>query len=226
MQTLAYALGIAEDLLVPISLFLLAGALLVPSRRRAKRAIVLALVLAVTVAQPFGIVARPVSGPPDGAKPIGTTAIHVARLFGTVPILPFALYREEFLGPVGDQAPTAAVKARSWFWLPILTNATKIKDICGNEDPCWGTIANSESGPSNALTLEEKNGRYYATLNGAPTTRPGAPSSYTWELGPGIASIAGLIYWALLALLLPAILTRSRSAAAQAMPIIDDGPAA
>jgi hypothetical protein len=93
-----------------------------------------------------------------------------------------------------------------------LTNATTIKDICAATVtlPCWGTTPNSTSGPSNALGLEEKDGRYYATLYNPLGPRYLAPSSYTWELAPGIASIPGLVYWALIAALLPIALMRRR----------------
>jgi len=182
------------------------------SPRTARWAVPLAVVLALTVAQPFGIVAKRVSGPPVGTKAVGETSIHIARIAGVVPILPFVLYRQNILGPIGDQSPTAMLKARSWFWLPVLTNSTAIKGICSNDVtvPCWGGSEDSVSGQSNTISLREKDGRYYITLYSRLGPRFLAPSSYTWELAPGIASTAGLTYWALTAVLVPTALATAR----------------
>jgi hypothetical protein len=225
MEALGYVLGGVEFLLVPVSLLGLLWNLARRSSQTRRWAIPLALGLALTVAQPVGIVAKRVSGPPAGGRVVGQTSVHVARIGGVVPVLPFALYRERIQGPISDQAPNAALKARSWLWLPILINATRIARICAGDVrvPCWGTTPNSNSGPSNALRVEEKDGRYYATLSIPLAARYVAPSSYTWELVPGIASIAGLIYWALLALLIPGVLITSRpiklSAPSTGMPL-------
>lgn len=202
MQTLARVLGIGEFVLVPVSIVWLLLACVSPSRRRAHRSIALALVLAFTVAQPFGIVADTQPAPPPGARAVDATSVHVARLFGFLPVLPFVPYHEDYVWS-GENRPTAALKARSWFWVPILVNATTIKDICSNDvfTPCWGP------GHSDVLTLTEHGGRYYATLvNSYMQTQrpvPGVKTSYTWELHPGIASLSGLIYWGLLAVLIP-----------------------
>lgn len=208
MQTLARLLGVLEYVLVPVSLVWLTLAIRRPSRRRARRSIALAAALAVTVAQPFGITATPRGSPPRGAHPVGPTSVHIARLFGSLPILPFALYREDDLVDFGNGA-TASLKARSWLWLPILTNATTVTRICSNDvrTPCFG----NSGGSAGSLQLSEKDGRYYATVPvpGA-SSYAGVKPSYTWELGVGVASIAGLIYWLLVAALIPLVLTSTR----------------
>jgi hypothetical protein len=200
MQTLSYALGGCEYVLVAASLLWLIAACVVPSRRRARRAALLALFTAVTVAQPFGIVAEKQPAPPSGARPVETTAVHVDRLLGHVPILPFALYRQRLL-MAGENSPQQALEARSWFWLPILTNATRIKSMCPQiiNAPCWDPAGRDPAlgSPSN-LQLLEKDGRYYATLRNGVGLPP-----LTWELVPGVASIAGLGYWLLIAMLIP-----------------------
>jgi hypothetical protein len=213
MQTLARVLGIAEVLLVPVSILWLLLASVRPSRARAWRSIGLAAGVALTVAQPFGVVAGERSAPPAGARPVNPTSIHVARLAGFLPTLPFTLYHEDYIVS-GENGPTAALKARSWFWLPVLTNATTIKDICSNNvvsTPCWGSDGRAYDYPTN-LRLSEKAGRYYVTLLN-PAARNYSPydrTSYTWELAPGLASPAGLIYWVVLAVLIPVAVRSTR----------------
>ncbi len=223
MQALAYFLGAVEYVLVPVSLLGLVWAMLRRSRRARRWSVPLALGLAVTVAQPFGIVANRVAGPPPGAKFVGSTDVHVARIGGVVPILPFVLYREDILGPVGDQSPTARLKARSWLWLPILTNATRIHDICASDVtvPCWSAATSRTSIFGTGVSLEEKAGRFYVTLYAPLGPRFRAPARYTWELAPGIASIAGLIYWALVAVLVPFALVAGRRTEKGALPLTD-----
>lgn len=208
MEILARVLGIAEFFLVPFSVLWLLYALHARSWQRSRRAVTVALILAVTVAQPFGVVATERAVPPSGAHPVAPTSIHIARLFGVLPVLPFALYRQEIIYSA-ENTPTAMLKARSWFWLPILTNATTIQRICSDDisTPCWQTRGPDPD--SERLRLFESGGRYYVSLLRAPYAPAairGSLRTYTWELAPGIASPIGLIYWAVLAILIPRIL--------------------
>jgi hypothetical protein len=97
MQALAYALGIGEAVMVPISIVLLATAVAAPSPMRTAVAVALAILLASTVAQPFGVVAERKQAPPPHARLVSATGVHLDRAFGTIPVMPFALYREQSL---------------------------------------------------------------------------------------------------------------------------------
>ncbi len=208
MPTVARVLGLAEFFLIPFSLLWLLVALRSRSRRRSRRAIALALVLAVTVAQPFGIVRTERGPPPRNAHRVAPTSVHVARLFGLLPVLPFALYHQDNLRS-GENDPTATLKARSWFWLPILTNAATIAAICAPDiyTPCW-----QPTGPdSHNLELSQSGGTYYVSLlDPASAKLPPFGARTTWDLSAGIASPSGLIYWILLAVIIPRVLRSSR----------------
>ncbi len=208
MQALARVLGFAEFLLVPVSLVWLLVALRWPSRQRSRRATTLALVLAITVAQPFGVVATDRAPPPRDAHRVSPTSVHVARLFGVLPVLPFVLYHQDNLYS-GENVATAKLKARSWFWLPILTNATTVTGICGGSDsPCWPIGRDSH-----ALQLSQSGDNYYASLvDPAHAKEPPFSTSDTWDLSAGIVSLSGLVYWILLALLIPRVRRAGRNA--------------
>ena len=208
MGTLALFLGACEFILVPVSVVWLLWATIIPTRARVRRALRFAVVIAATVAQPFGIVAAQEPGPPRDAHPVSPTGIHIDRIAGILPILPFSLYRENTIIHNDTGSARATLKARSWFWLPVLTNGTAIKSICSDlTQPCWDPSTPDRS----SLQLSEAHGRYYVTLLDPLGPRFGAPGSYTWELVPGIASIPGLIYWLLLGLAIPLLNTRLRA---------------
>ena len=57
--------------------------------------------------------------------------------------------------------------------------------------------------------LQEIDGRYYLWAN--TPTDANRYCYLTWELVPGISSATGLLYWQLVALLVPAVLRRRRS---------------
>ena len=165
-----------------------------------------ALVLALTVAQPFGVVASKDAGapmPPTEAEQANGDSVHVARLFGLLPVVPFRLYqREIFLSGLGENAPNKTLRARSWFWLPALTNATQVAETCSDDvlTPCW------EPGEQD-LTVFREGATTWATIDNPPGRDPSRaplaiPDSFTWKLSAGIASPSGLAYWALAALLI------------------------
>lgn len=160
--------------------------------------------LALTVAQPFGLIAHEQTAAPAGARPVhGATSVHVARVLG-LPILPFVVYRWDYLMATELDSPSAALRARSWFWLPILTSSTYVAQMCegGAYDPCWDP---SHPSAGQQLTVLSAGGHYYVKL-----TFPGGQQ--VWELGIGIASILGLLYWELLAVLIPLVLRARRRA--------------
>jgi hypothetical protein len=219
LQTLDLVLGAAEGIFVIVSIVLLLVAVVGPTPRRFHRALWLSLLTAVTVAQPFGVVASEQSQlPPADAKPVSTQGILVARLFGVVPLLPFALYDRE--NPIEYERKWSTLRARSWFWLPVLTNSTDIQRMCDNENvvdvPCWESSPNPNTFyNANTLRVVTKDGQIWATLfdahyklrGPAPTYTPPPAPTYTplstWKLEPGIASPAGVVYWGCVALLLP-----------------------
>ena len=166
--------------------------------------------LALTVAQPFGIVATERAAPPRDAHSVKPTSVHVARLFGVLPVLPFALYYQAKLYS-GENTPTAMLKARSWFWLPILTNATTVDAICSSDanTPCW----HPNGREAHTLELSQSGGDYYVSLiDPAGVKGPALSAQKTWDLSPGIASFSGLVYWILIALLIPRVRRAGRNA--------------
>ncbi len=210
-MTFAHVLGLLEFFLVPASIAWLCAAPFSRSRRSARWSIGLAILLALTVAQPFGIVATPQAAPPAGAHQVDATSVHVVRAGGSLPVMPFVLYREDYVWS-GENAPTAMLKARSWFWLPILTNATTVDRICADDvlQPCFGNAHEEYAAESN-LRLAQSGGTYYATLlNPGASRAPNVPTSYTWKLAPGIASSSGVVYWLLIAVLIPIVVWSSR----------------
>lgn len=164
---------------MPASLLLLVAAWERPTVRGLRRApAVLALVVALTVAQPFGVVASKQEGdaprPPPRPEPSPLSPaqsngddVHVARLFGLVPVLPFRFYqREKPLSGLAENTPNKTLRIRSWFWLPILTNATRVADTCSEDvlTPCWepGYPYGKE------LTVYRRGGSQWATLYNPP----------------------------------------------------------
>jgi hypothetical protein len=64
--------------------------------------------------------------------------------------------------------------------------------------------------PDPSVCQVETDGRYYLTLVDPDAARtPGFTGSYTWELTPRIASVAGLVYWVLIAVLIPLVVKRN-----------------
>lgn len=164
---------------------------------------VLALAVALTVAQPFGVVAskeKAAPRPPPNAA--NGHSIHVARVFG-IPVLPFRLYSRSVFWP-GENTPTANLRARSWFWLPALTNATQIAETCSDSlTPCWNPEPGSGH-PQNDLTVFRNGGKQWVTIDNPAGKNSGPariPDSFSWELRAGIASPAGLAYWAVAGIL-------------------------
>jgi hypothetical protein len=200
MEALDRSLEVLEFVLVVLSIVWLIQAVRHPLPRRIRRAGILALVTALTVAQPFGVAAHSQPDlPPATAHPVDPQSPHVVSLFG-IPALPFVLYNRDNVWP-GENAPTATLRARSWMWGPILTNATKVTEACANSvfSPCWrpedahsadpGTRAQAKS-----LSLLKSGDKFWITMRiGAG---PGDVSqTLVWRLSGGAVSIAGMLYW-------------------------------
>ena len=215
MVTLDRLLGIIEVIAVPVSLWWLAVAWLAPAAKRTRRAVVLALIVGLTVAQPFGIVAvRQNRLPPTDARLLPSRSVHVARLFGVIPLLPFELYPRTNCWTL-ENRPSATLRARSWFWLPVLTNSTDVKDMCSNSkfDPCCES-ADANASRRKALSVDERDGVWVVLRNMYPVaSNIGVPQFYVWKLEPGIASFAGLAYWIVTGGLLLVILRTHRKEA-------------
>lgn len=183
-------LGVFEIVAVPVTLvrLLLACTAHPLSRTRLRRAAIAALVVGMTVAQPFGAVATASTSDEFVAGTttcVSTTGWHVLAA-GPIPV-PFHLYVRHHFGDVED-----AGDASSWIrvrtWLGPLTNAS---DVLGTEDDAGRAVqlCRARSGGYvvqdgfSGATAEEarqnlRGGRYVAA-----------------RLGFGVASSAGLVYW-------------------------------
>lgn len=202
----------------------------------------LALVVALTVAQPFGVIASKEDSAPQPPVYAGNGhSVHVARVFG-IPLLPFRLYSRGVFWS-GENAPTATLRARSWFWLPVLTHASEIAETCSSDvlTPCWdpepglghprADLTVFRDGDKQWVTIDNPGGRQEVEERGpcpaatcGPDYRPTpVPDSFSWELRTAIASPAGLVYWALATLLVITARRRpepSASRAADPAPLV------
>jgi hypothetical protein len=197
MLTADHVLGIAEFALVSVSLLWLTITAVSRRRERLLRATALAAVVAVTVAQPFGVVASRASGIPKGATTVKHPAhVHILRL-GVVPIEPFKLYkRQEFYL---DDPPPDTLRARSWAWLPLLVNSSKLADICGyGNPPCW-----DDQEGQHLVVLRKDHHYWVAFTERRSETAPSIldETGGAWKLGFGLASPLGLAYWAVVMVL-------------------------
>lgn len=207
MVVLDRFLGLAELILIPVSLILLVTALYKEKGRR--RAVIVTLITGLTVAQPFGIVSHAEqSVPPASAESVDPKTVHAARVLG-VPVLPFKLYtRTNLLHELQETTTSETLRARSWFWGPFLTNSTEIADTCGGSPtpPCAGTL-------DRKLRMLSDDGDYWITVANPSACRPaaGIPCSFTWKVGVGVTSWIGLAYWVVAGALLVPVLRRLRS---------------
>ena len=217
MSALDVILGLAEVVFLPLSLVWLARACIRPTSRRVRHATLAALLLAVTIAQPFGMVAHEKAAPALTVPPgSGAETVHLGRVL-SVPLLPFRLYAKPRLLAL-ENMPTEELKARSWFWLPILSNGTKIADICGNAfEPCWrpewkdsrSAILRNRPATRN-LTVMRDGSRYWVVIENVSVSGRQFRPRFSWELRPGITSPAGLVYWGLAGALIASARRRLR----------------
>jgi hypothetical protein len=219
MGWLDLILGLVELVLVPATLLGLAMAIFKRRPRLLRRVSVLSVVVGLTVAQPFGVIASKQHGlPRTSTVRVKPTAVHVIAV-GGLPLAPFRLYPGGTLsGILKENAPTSTLRARSWLWLPVLTNATTITGMCGTDDtrPCWDP---DDPAHRNTLILMRAGHTYWVTIArslGESGRIVVDPRADTWKLGFGVASPIGLAYWiAVLALFL---LARWRGATAPGVP--------
>lgn len=162
-----------------------------------KLALPLVALTALTVAQPFGVRVHPLDDAETqlaatsaretgGLEPQETHSMHVLG----IPLARFTSYRRkiesDFFAGLGECCPpTHTLRVRSWVAPALLTHATQIAEICGDE-PCW------QPGDS-SLKLQQTAGRWYLVL--ADGDKP--PDA--WRLAFGVVSAWGVIYWLLAA---------------------------
>jgi hypothetical protein len=210
LRWLDVLLGLAELILVPASVLYLARAVFRPNREQAFRALTLAGIVALTVAQPFGVEAEPISreefeaGDPQPAK---AEAIHSVEVLG-IPVVGFRPYRREVIGLLpSDVADPKWLKLRSWVWPGVLTNGAKVTDMCASSDQaCWAPEGEGgfEDGSSRSLRLARAGDEWrysVLTASGSVPRTPGETGSQGFfRLGLGIVSWPGLVYWIFLVL--------------------------
>jgi len=209
----SWTLGAVEAVVACVGLAL---TLAVASGRTGGYWLIFSLVVAATVAQPFGVVAEP--APPTapsreaGEDPGRVESIGVLG----VPLARFRLESADKPPAYAESGyPTHELKARSWIVPLLLVNATPIVDMCGVvTDPCWEPdSAEGTSSDSNSVALFERAGRWHVrttSVGDDPST--GRPVVREWRLSYGVASWTGVAYWALLVLALPVAALRRRPA--------------
>jgi len=201
------ALGYAELVAVPAAVGLLALAAVRPKRVRPRRALIAAIVVGATLAQPFGVRATPLERQQfyePGMRRVDAQAVHSIDVLG-VPIVGFRPYTRPIFYINGESGyPTHWLKVRTWVWPVLLTNATKLVRLCGViSDPCWKPTGEQGYGRSEDLQLwRTREGEWrYRVLTIADSAPPGGPppptqeTFYAYRLTLGLASPAGLIYW-------------------------------
>lgn len=220
-------LGFVECVFVPASVIYLLIAIARGGRRRVVRALVLATLLALTVAQPFGVKGVPMS-PEEfaagDAMPAESEAVHSVRVLG-VPLFGFRPYTRGIVYVNGESGyPDDWLKVRSWLWPGILTNGEKVERLCGNtSQPCWVPEDQSQSGFGRSSNLELVRAgaewRYrILTHEGRPPNYPGprdgtyAYNGY-YRLTVGLVSLPGLMYWLVVATLAVRLIRRLRVSA-------------
>ncbi len=164
------------------------------TRRLARFASAFALIIALTLAQPFGIHAVRVAAPPAGAEPVSPRSALDFRVAGWVPVSA-SLYTTGLLhGDSGE--PQGTLRLDSSVWGPVLFSTTAVTEICGATTPCWAPDPSSTADGLQAVT---KDGRYWLVYrsNGVAVV-----NHATWSLRFGLTSWLGLAYWCCVAVLL------------------------
>lgn len=169
-------------------------------------------VLALTVAQPFGVKAHLAGHElPAGSVAVSTGASHRLDVFG-VPLLWFRAYRRSIDFSQGGGEPTQSLKVRSWTIPFVLTNGTRVLPMCGSTlRPCWNPAVPPLPGQVDSLQLwRTPSGGFAYTLQG--DNPPEGPGRIVIRLSAGIPSIPGLLFWlALIAAVLIRLLIGRRT---------------
>ena len=132
-----------------------------------------ALLTALTVAQPFGVRAEPAPASSGAAVPV-RERVHSAPPFR------FRLYENPIshLGLGECCPPQDTLRVRSWVLVPgLLTNAGDVTDLHGDGVP-------------SSWALQRAGGGWIVRAN-SPSPRP----DLAWRLEPGIASASGMVFW-------------------------------
>lgn len=213
------ALGYVEVVGVLASLGWLAVILVSPSSRRAWPAFLLAAILALTVAQPLGVKAKPISAARfASAHPTvaSTEAIHTMKV-ADVSLISFKPYTRKIFYFNGDSSdPSTWLKIRSWLRPGLFTNGLKATKLCGGgETVCWVPEGQHSTGAGNGGLQLYRSGNdwYYRVLgsDGQPLPEKfGYEHSY-YRLTFGIASWWGLAYWLVAPMLCAIVWWRRRS---------------
>lgn len=205
----SWGLGAAEGV------FFCAGiavALAVATGRARSYWLSLPLVVAVTLAQPFGARVDPVAATTAIAgadrDPGRVESIDVLGL----PLARFRLESAEKAPAWGESGyPTRELKVRSWIPPLLLINATPVVDMCGVvTNSCWKPDDRVPHG-SGGVALFEQDGRWHVrTTSTGDSALTGRPVVREWRLSYGVVSWTGTAYWALLAVALMALALRAR----------------
>jgi hypothetical protein len=196
METLDRYLGVLEGVLMLASIPAFTAAWLSPSRRWLRVGTAAVVVFALTLAEPFGVVARRQADPPPAdAELVSPTQAHTTRL-GPLPVR-FQLYhRHNIL--TWFNTPDAKLWARAWIPPGLLTNSHTISDLCGDTGPCWDPNDPPDL-PRGTLLLYRKGHAYWAVVatpleRGERRPKPSEIEG-VWKLSGGLASPIGLGYW-------------------------------
>ena len=192
MEAHDWWLGALEGCLVAASVVSLLRA---KSGRARTSAALLALGVALTLAHPFGMKAERVGRAPSDAAERNPTGRHTARILG-LPIVPFALYRRD--KPVAENVPVATLRARSWLWPFLFTNASEVTPLCGDlSTPCWPDRSARDGSGADRLSLVSSGGDFWVRVDNREKTGPGSsiPAEFVFRIGPGVTSWWGLGYW-------------------------------
>jgi hypothetical protein len=208
-------LGVIEFAAVLVTLAVSVRALRRPSRRRALTATLLAAVCGMTVAQPFGITTDELDAPADDLPIIAEhtdgppTGVHTMWVAGVLPV-PVVLYqRGDVLAGLSENTPTKSLRARSWLWPGVLTNASEVAATCSNDifTPCPGGAV---------VTRLHRDGHHLVVTITNPYAEGHDPDTvpdvFRYRLGFGITSITGVVYWLLAAAVTAAAWSRTRAA--------------
>lgn len=161
-------------------------------------AVPLALLTALTVAQPFGVRAEPLEGAAPLTERMDSSGTHTLALLG-LPVVRFALHQEGIsrLG-LGECCPAQnRLKVRSWFLVPgLMTNGSEVTELNGDGVPSDWELRGSGSA-------------WDVASSGGPPTLP----DDAWRLEAAVVSAWGVGFWVLAAAGIAAVLSRRRTAA-------------
>lgn len=188
-------LGAAEAVLVALSVAAMAIALRTGLPRLSTGVGLGVLVLALTVAQPFGVSSSEISASDYRHQHPATVGYGASTetmdLFG-LPVLRFRPTRLPSLLPPEDVGiSSGSLRVRSWVPPLFLTNATRLAALCGKvTDPCPRT-----EDPSALLVTRSGDAWYLRAATELGATERGVPPFRAWRLSAGVTSWLGVLYW-------------------------------